>query len=159
DLPPSAPAPDTLVVTATRTERDIATVPATVSVKTAEQIEREIARDIRDLIRYEPGVSVGGTGERFGLGGYTTRGIGGNRVLTLLDGVRVADAYSFGPFLSANRDYVDIDTLQALEIVRGPGSALYGSDALGGVVAYRTKNPRDYLDGQPFHVGLKTGYS
>ena len=151
--------PDTVVVTATRTERNIDLVTATVSVKTAEELERELARDIRDLVRYEPGVSIGGTGERFGPGGLSIRGMGGNRVLTMVDGVRVADAYSFGPFLSANRDYVDVDGLKALEIVRGPGSALYGSDALGGVVAYRTKDARDYLDGSPFYAGFKTGYS
>src|SRR5262245_41761823 len=74
--------PDTVVVTATRTERDLADVAATVSLKTEEDIEREIARDVRDLVRYEPGVSVGGTGDRFGLGAITIRGIGGNRVLT-----------------------------------------------------------------------------
>jgi hemoglobin/transferrin/lactoferrin receptor protein len=149
---------ETIVVTATRTERALDDVAATVSRKTAEELERELARDIRDLVRYEPGVSVDGT-DRFGLGGFTIRGIGGNRVLTVLDGVRVADAYSFGPFLSVGRDYVDVDALEALEIVRGPASALYGSDALGGVVAYRTKDARDYLAGERFHVGLKTGYS
>jgi hemoglobin/transferrin/lactoferrin receptor protein len=150
---------ETVVVTATRTEKDIANVPATVTLKTAEEIEQEVGRDIRDLIRYEPGVSIGGTAGRFGLGGFAIRGIGGNRVLTLLDGVRVADAFSFGPFLSANRDYVDVDSLKAFEIVRGPGSALYGSDALGGVVAFRTKDARDYLDGAPFYAGIKAGYS
>jgi hemoglobin/transferrin/lactoferrin receptor protein len=155
---PSAAA-ETIVVTATRTARDLDAVPATVSVMTSDEIERELARDVRDLIRYEPGVSVGGTGDRFGLGGFTIRGIGGNRVLTMIDGVRIADSYSFGPFLSASRDYVDVDVLKALEIVRGPGSALYGSDALGGVVAYRTKEARDYLDGSPFYAGFKTGYS
>lgn len=150
---------ETLVVTATRTERDVREVPATVSVMTAEEIEQQLARSIRDLVRYEPGVSIGGTGSRFGLGSFNIRGIGGNRVLTVIDGVRIADSYSFGPFLSANRDYVDVDGLKAFEIVRGPASSLYGSDALGGVVAYRTKTARDYLDGQPFHAGVKAGYS
>lgn len=154
------PTPDTVVVTATRTSRDIDAVAATVTAKSAEEIEREIARDIRDLVRYEPGVSVGRSGdERFGTGGFSIRGIGGNRVLTLLDGVRVADTYSFGPFLNAGREYVDIDGLKALEIVRGPGSALYGSDALGGIVAFRTKDPEDYLAGEPFYAALKAGYS
>jgi hemoglobin/transferrin/lactoferrin receptor protein len=151
--------PETIVVTATRSERDIADVPATVSVLTAADIENQLARDLRDLVRYEPGVSVGGTGDRFGLGGFTIRGIGGNRVLTTIDGIRVADAYSFGPFLSANRDYVDVDGLSAFEIVRGPGSALYGSDAIGGVVAYRTKGPSDYLAWDSFYGNVKAGYS
>ena len=151
--------PETVVVTATRSERDIADVPATTSVLTSEAIERQLARDIRDLVRYEPGVSVAGTGNRFGLGGFSIRGIGGNRVLTLVDGVRVADAFSFGPFLSASRNYVDIDSLKAFEIVRGPGSALYGSDAIGGIVAYRTKQARDYLDSENLYGGIKLGIS
>jgi hemoglobin/transferrin/lactoferrin receptor protein len=150
---------ETILVTATRTESDIADTAATVSVLTEQDIERQLARDIRDLIRYEPGVSVGGTGDRFGLGGFTIRGIGGNRVLTLIDGVRVADAYGFGPFLSANRNYVDIDSVKSFEIVRGPGSALYGSDAIGGIVAYRTKDALDYLAGDPFYAGVKLGHS
>ena len=120
--------------------------------------------DIADLVRFEPGVSVSGTGSRFGLTGFKIRGIGGNRVLTLIDGVRVPDEFSFGPFLSARRDFVDIDSLKRLEIARGPISSLYGSDALGGVVALATKEPGDQLgedghlrrpEGRPFGCGLK----
>ena len=103
---------DTVTVIATRTERALDEVAATVSVKTAEDIDRELTRDIADLVRFEPGVSVAGTGSRFGLTGFRIRGIGGNRVLTLIDGVRVPDEFSFGPFLSARRDLVDIDSLE-----------------------------------------------
>lgn len=151
---------DTITVVGTRTERALSEVAATVSVKTAEDLERELARDIADLVRFEPGVSVGGTGSRFGLGGFNIRGIGGNRVLTLVDGVRVPEEFSFGPFLSARRDFVDIDSINRAEIARGPISSLYGSDALGGVVAFTTKGPRDYLDdGSAFYTGFKGGYS
>lgn len=147
---------DTITVIATRTERALSEVAATVSITTAEDMERELTRDIADLVRFEPGVSVGGTGSRFGLGGFTIRGIGGNRVLTLVDGVRVPDEFSFGPFLGSRRDFVDIDSLSRAEIARGPISSLYGSDALGGVVALTTKGPRDYLDeGSPFYGGFK----
>ncbi|MEO0973132.1 MAG: TonB-dependent receptor, partial [Pseudomonadota bacterium] len=149
-----------MTVVGTRTERVLADVPATISVITDEQIEQQIARDIADLIRFEPGVSVGGTGSRFGLDGFTIRGIGGNRVLTTVDGIRVPEEFSFGPFLSARRDFVDVDGLARAEIARGPISSLYGSDALGGVVALRTKQPSDYLeDGDSFHLGAKLGYS
>ena len=148
-----------ITVVATRTERSMDDVAATVSVTTAEDIERQLARDIADLVRFEPGVAVGGTGSRFGLAGFNIRGIGGNRVLTLIDGVRVPDEFSFGPFLSARRDYVDVDSLRRAEIARGPISSLYGSDALGGVVALRTKTPQDYLGDKPFAAGVKAGYS
>ena len=125
----------TITVVGTRTERTLKELAATISVVTGEDLEREITRDIADLVRYEPGVSVGGTGSRFGLSGFTIRGIGGNRVLTMVDGIRIPDEFSFGPFLSARRDFVDIDSLERAEIARGPISSLYGSDAIGGVVA------------------------
>lgn len=151
---------ETVTVVGTRTEKAISEVAATVTVKTAEDIDREIARDIADLVRFEPGVSVGGTGSRFGLGGFNIRGIGGNRVLTVVDGIRVPEEFSFGPFLSARRDFVDLESLDRAEIARGPTSSLYGSDALGGVVALTTRQPQDYLrDGDPFYTGLKLGYS
>ena len=153
-------AEETITVVATRTERRLDEVAATVSVKTAEQIEEELARDIADLVRFEPGVTVAGAGSRFGLAGFSIRGIGGNRVLTLIDGVRVPDEFSFGPFLSARRDFVDIDALDRMEIARGPISALYGSDALGGAVTFATKDPHDLLDGgERFSASVKTGYS
>jgi len=157
--PEPAGADETITVVATRTERSLDQVDATISVIDREDIERQMMRDIADLVRYEPGVSVGGSGSRFGLEGFTIRGIGGNRVLTVVDGVRVPDEFSFGPFLSSRRDFFDIDTLARAEIARGPVSTLYGSDALGGVVALTTKGPQDYLDGEPFHAELKTGYA
>ena len=151
---------ETITVVATRTERSLDDVAATVSVKTAEEIEEEVARDIADLVRFEPGVTVSGAGSRFGLTGFNIRGIGGNRVLTLIDGIRVPDEFSFGPFLSARRDFVDIDSLERFEIARGPISSLYGSDALGGVVAFTTKGPRDRLaEGRSLAATLKAGYS
>ena len=150
----------TITVIGTRTERTLKELAATVSVISSEDLEREITRDIADLIRYEPGVSVSGTGSRFGLSGFTIRGIGGNRVLTMVDGVRVPDEFDFGPFLNARRDFVDIDSIERAEIARGPISSLYGSDAIGGVVAFTTRAPRDYLDDDtPYYVGLKAGYS
>ena len=152
-------AEEVVTVVATRTERSVDDVAATVSVTTAEEIERQLVRDIADLARFEPGVAVGGTGSRFGLAGFNIRGIGGNRVLTLIDGVRVPDEFSFGPFLSARRDFVDVDSLRRAEIARGPISSLYGSDALGGVVALRTKMPQDYLGDRPVAAGFKGGYS
>lgn len=150
---------EVVTVVATRTERSVDSVAATVSVTTAEEIERRLVRDIADLARFEPGVAVGGTGSRFGLSGFNIRGMGGNRVLTLIDGVRVPDEFSFGPFLSARRDFVDVDSLNRAEIARGPISSLYGSDALGGVVALQTKTPKEVLGERDLAVKFKGGYS
>ncbi|WP_374978967.1 TonB-dependent hemoglobin/transferrin/lactoferrin family receptor [Pseudomonas solani] len=150
---------DTVTVTATRSEQTLDQVPNTVSVMTEREIDQKNVKNIQDLVRYEPGVSVGGTGSRFGLSGFTIRGIGGNRVLTQVDGVSMPDAFSFGGFLSAQRDYVDPDTLKQVEIIRGPASSLYGSDAIGGAVSFLTKDAADYLDeGDDAYARLKTGY-
>lgn len=153
-------ATEEITIVGTRTERSLDEVDATISVIDREDIERRLFRDIQDLVRYEPGVSVGGTGSRFGLSGFTIRGIGGNRVLTLVDGVRIPEEFSFGPFLSSRRDFVDVDTIERVEIARGPVSTLYGSDALGGVVAITTRAPNDYVSADaPMHLEAKTGYS
>ena len=66
---------ETITVVGTRTERTLGEVEATISVYDQEDIERRLVRDIADLVRYEPGVSVGGTGSRFGLDGFTIRGV------------------------------------------------------------------------------------
>lgn len=149
---------ETITVTATRTERPVSDVSNTVSVIDAAQIQREIANGIDDLIRYEPGVSVSGGG-RFGLNSFSIRGIGGDRVLTLVDNTPTADEFSFGPFLSSRRDFVDLDALKSVEIVRGPGSSVYGSNAIGGVVNFITKSPVDYLNGENFTASAKIGLS
>ncbi|NQD91285.1 TonB-dependent hemoglobin/transferrin/lactoferrin family receptor [Pseudomonas sp. CrR25] len=150
---------DTVTVTATRSEQTLDQVPSTVSVQTERDIEQKNVKNIRDLVRYEPGVSVSGTGSRFGLSGFTIRGIGGNRVLTQVDGVALPDAFTFGPFLDARRNYIDTDTLKRVEIIRGPASSLYGSDAIGGAVSFLTKDAADYLDaGDDVYARLKSGY-
>lgn len=151
---------DRVVVTGTRTARAIVDVPGTVDVITREQLDDQLVRDIKDLVRYEPGVSVTSTSGRFGaLGGFRIRGLDANRVLILSDGIAVSDSFNFGSYINANRNFVDLDTLKRVEIMRGPASSLYGSDALGGVVSYVTKDPSDYLDaGRDSYFGLKLGY-
>ena len=160
-IPMSAEATDleTITVVGSRTERPLKEIAATIDVIDSDRIEEELARDIADLVRFEPGVTVSGTGSRFGLSGFNIRGIGGNRVLTLVDGVRVAEEFSFGPFLSSRRDFVDIDSLASAEIARGPISSLWGSDALGGVVSFNTLSPSQFLEDDTFYSSYKFGYS
>ena len=82
---------------------------------------------------------------RGGFTNYVIRGIGGNRVVIMSDGVRVPDfPGSNAGAGNYTRDFVDLEIVKQVEIVRGPASALYGSDALGGVVAYTTKDPTDF---------------
>ncbi len=115
-------------------------------------------RDIADLFRYEPGVTVGSTFGCFSLSDIRIRGLGGNCVCIQTDGIPVADAVSIGSFSSANCNFVDPDTRKRVEVVRGPTSSLYGSDVLGGVVSFITKDPFDYRAAdRRAYSGLKLG--
>lgn len=150
----------TMTVSATLNPRPLGEVAADVSVITREDMDRHLVDSLQDLVRYQPGVSVTATPGRFGESGFSIRGLGGNRVRIEVDGVPVSDAFSFGSMLSAGRNTVDMDAIKRVEIVRGPASSLYGSDALGGVVSYVTKDPTDYLDeGKPQYLSLKHQYA
>lgn len=159
-----------VTVTATRSDATVDTVPSVVTVIDADDIEENLATDIKDLIRFEPGVSVPTSPSRFGaaLGatgrdgnsGFTIRGMGGNRVLFQVDGIRVPDGFAFGPNAFGRGDYVDLDLLQSVEIVRGPASALYGSDGLAGVVSFITRDPTDFLrDDENFAARARVSYA
>jgi len=150
---------DRVQVTATRTERAVSDVAATVDVIDRERLDDELVHDLRDLLRYEPGLSATRSATRFGIGGIRIRGLDGNRVRIQTDGIAMPTSFNIGSFSNANRDFTDLETLKRVEIVRGPASSLYGSDALGGVVAFVTKDPVDYLDdGKDSYLGLKFGY-
>ena len=149
------------VVTVEASKRPIATneLASRVTVIDAERIERELAQNIDDLVRYEPGVDVVDQGSRFGLSGFSIRGIGGNRVRTEIDGVATSDAFSIGSFSNASRDFVDVTAIKQLEVVRGPASAAFGSNAIGGVVSFVTKGPEDYLDATGRYLDVNAGYN
>lgn len=159
-----------IVVTATRTPVKIEDLEVTVSVKTDETIADELATDIKGLVRFEPGVSVQRQPARFnatlsatgrsGNDGFNVRGIGGNRVLIQVDGVRVPDGFSFGAQSAGRGDYVDLGLIKSVEILRGPSSALYGSDGLAGAVSFITSDPADFLKGGKSVGGLvRSAYS
>lgn len=130
-----------ITITGTRTPRLLLDSASSITIIDSQQIEQQVVRDIQDLVRYEPGVSVGRNASRFGNQDFNIRGIDGNRVLLQVDGIRVPDNY-----VGRGRDYFNIETIKRVEIIKGPASALYGSDAIGGVVSFITKDPQDYLD-------------
>lgn len=157
-----------ITVTATRTPLSLLESPVTVTVLTQEEIQSKLMEDIRDLVRFEPGVSVRRAPARFGaaLGstgrdgnaGFNIRGLGGNRVLIQVDGIRAPDSFSFGAQLTG-RDSVDLGLVKSVEILRGPASSLYGSDGVAGVVSFQTADPADVLgDGQSFGGTARAAY-
>jgi hemoglobin/transferrin/lactoferrin receptor protein len=142
--------------------------PGTITVKTGQEMDRQNVNNARDFVRDEPGISVGtnsGQGTqvgRTGSTGYVIRGIGENRVRIEIDGVKVPDypQTNAGSPTGYTRDFVDYDSLKRIEIIRGPASALYGSDAIGGVVSFVTKDPSDFLNkiGKDWFVSQKGGF-
>lgn len=126
-----------LVVTATRVEAPLDQATSSVTVITADQIERRQQRTVIDALRTVPGLSVVQSGP---IGSQTSvfmRGTNANHTLVLIDGMRANDpSTTNGGFNFAHLLAVDIDRI---EIVRGPLSTLYGSDAIGGVVNIITR--------------------
>jgi hemoglobin/transferrin/lactoferrin receptor protein len=145
---------DTVTVSATLSPTVVRDTPGTVSVIDAETIQRRMIQNTADLVKFEPGVYVDANVTRLGLNGFNIRGVGGNRVMTRVDGVETSEQFDFGPF-NVHQFALDLETLKSAEIVRSAGSSLYGSDALGGVVSMFTKDPADYLAGQASHIGGK----
>ena len=153
---------DAITVTADRVPSRVFDSPATTSVTDAQQIERDSIHTPQDLTREEPGVSVPNQPTRGGAANYVIRGIGENRVRLQIDGVKIPDfpATNFNPGSVYTRDFVDFDAIKQVDIVRGPASALYGSDAIGGVVAFVTKDPADYLRmvNKDWYIAAKGAY-
>jgi len=127
--PAAVAAPETydqlerIIVSATLSAQAVKDIAAETTVLLREEMDRRLNQDLRDLVRYEPGISVTGGG-RFGLGGFAIRGLDGNRVRIEVDGVSAPDAFAIGSFSNAGRNFVDLDSLKRVEIVRGAASAL-----------------------------------
>lgn len=144
-----------ITVTADHTPTDVDDVAVTVTVIDQQQIADELATDIRDLVRFEPGVTVrrlparfsaaGSSGGRAGNEGFNIRGIGGNRVLIQVDGIRSPQGFAFGGQSVGRDNATDIGLIKSVEILRGPTSALYGSDGLAGAVSFITSDPADFI--------------
>ena len=159
----SAPEPlemDPIVVVASKSPRPLSDVIGQVSVIDAGFIERYGIENMDDLLRYEPGLNIESSGTRFGANAINIRGIGGNRVAIEVDGVPTRDRFAIGSFSDAGRLLAETDRIKRLEVLSGPASTLYGSDAIGGVMAITTWDPSDMLafgDGNSWY-SLRGGY-
>ena len=151
---------ETVVVVASKRPRPLAEVVGQVSVISAEFIEKFLVENADDLFRYEPGISLEGSGTRFGSNAINIRGIGGNRVAIEVDGVPVRDRFTIGNYSDGGRTTAETDRIKQVEILYGPASTLYGSDALGGIMTISTWDPDDLLamgDGNS-RYSLRGGY-
>ncbi|HOB99919.1 MAG TPA: TonB-dependent receptor plug domain-containing protein, partial [Verrucomicrobiota bacterium] len=138
ELPP-------MFVTATRTEQDPFTLPYSVSDVSVADIEHQMPRTTPEALREQPSVMLQKTGH--GQSSPYLRGFTGFRTLMLIDGIRLNNStYRDGP--NQYWSTIDVYSLDRLEVVRGPSSVLYGSDAVGGTVNAITRGRRD--DGSGF---------
>lgn len=142
-----------ITVTATRIEESIFDVPQSVSLIQAEEILEGNFRTTPESLQEAPGILVQETA--YGHGSPFIRGLTGKQILILVDGVRFNNAtFRFGPNQYLNN--VDPYIIERVEVVRGPASVLYGSDAIGGVINLITKKREDFLPEKDID-GMLTG--
>jgi len=144
-----------ITVTGTRTPRPLDTFPGSINVLDQDDLNNRKGNTIRALTDDVPGVTTKAT-QRSGVKGPTDagnvniRGLDFNRVLFLVDGIRLPEPYKYSDYYNFSQgSYVDFNTLTSVEILKGPASALYGADALAGLISYRSLKASDLLeDGQ-----------
>ncbi|MFG3692055.1 TonB-dependent receptor domain-containing protein [Stutzerimonas stutzeri] len=122
-----------MLITSARQAEPRAQATAANTVFTRADIERLQARSLPELLRRVPGVQVSSAG---GLPSLSLRGTGTAQTLVLLDGQRISSATSG----FARLDYLAIDNVERVEVIRGPRSSLYGADAVGGVIQIFTRS-------------------
>lgn len=128
-------------------------VVGTVDVISLDDIESRMVSDLSQLLENTIGISVPMdiSSGRSRNSDVTIRGVGNNRVNIFIDGFRTGDAYQSGGY---GKDLVDTELIQRVEILKGPSSALYGSDGLAGTVSYTTKDASDLVDESNKYLSL-----
>ncbi|HAU57727.1 MAG TPA: TonB-dependent hemoglobin/transferrin/lactoferrin family receptor [Comamonadaceae bacterium] len=145
-----------VVVSGSRQEQAADDLPLSYDVINATTLSNQQSRTLREALQDLPNASVKRSPVRFAVGGTTAsagrdgnvginiRGLGGNRVLLMTDGVRMPRSYAFRT-TTFDREYLSLELLKRIEVVRGPASALYGSDGMAGLVNFITHEPTDFL--------------
>ncbi len=124
-----------IVVTPTRTQRTLSETASSVTVITRRQIEDKKPLDVIDILRLAPGLSISQSGTRGKVASVFLRGSNSNQTLVLIDGVR-ANSPADERFDVGN---LAPENIERIEVLRGPQSALYGADAMGGVINIITR--------------------
>ncbi len=122
---------DTMVVTATRTLKDLQQVPSSVSVITAQEIEEKNAMSVQEALQYVPGVYMNQAAQS----GIQLRGFGSDDILVLVDGMQMNTSYNG----TVNFNTLPVENIERIEVLRGAASSIYGGYAVGGVINIITK--------------------
>lgn len=139
---------DTIVVSATRLEQTNTEAGSSISVITAEDIEALGVIYALDAVAQAPGVTINQNGAFGGQASVRIRGAGSEQTLVLLDGVPVNDPSTPGGGFNFAR--LDTENIERIEVLKGPQSTLWGTDAIGGVLSVTTKSPEESLGGELF---------
>lgn len=130
---------DTMVVTATRTEMSIKDTPSSVQVVDSKKLEQTQAKTLHEALRSVLGVNV--FNDFQGRSNVSIRGSESRHVLIMVDGKRLGGELSYNSANAWDVDRIRMEDVERVEIIRGPAGALYGSDAMGGVINVITKRP------------------
>ncbi len=136
----SAPQPQTIVVSATRHAMALIDAPAAIDVVTREQIESRGADNLFDAVRGTTGISIQGR-PISGRKAINLRGMDSRHTLVLVDGKRIGASDGVIGHSDYQYDWIAVDDIERIELIRGPMSVLYGAEALGGVVNVITRAP------------------
>ena len=123
------------VVTANRVEQAISDVLAPITVITRDDIELSMAKSVPEILRMVPGIDIGQNGGRGSKASVFMRGSESDHVLVLIDGVRLPSSITSGVDFSK----IPVSQIETIEVVRGPRGAIYGSEAIGGVINIITR--------------------
>ena len=149
---------DPLTVTGTKVPTPKSKVPASIGVINQDDLDRQQPATLGDMLNNLPGVEVEGgpkdSQSQPNIRGFGGTGWGSNRVVTTLDGARQDVGAAHGGSM-----FYDPDLIKQAEVLKGTGSTLYGSGAIGGVISLTTKDAGDYLeDGDKYGFRTKVGY-
>lgn len=139
---------DTIIVDGSRLDQTLTEIGSSVSVITKEDMD-ELGVDFAlDAVATAPGVTINQNGAFGGSASVRIRGASSDQTLVLIDGVPVSDPTGTGG--GYNFAYLDTDNIERIEVLKGPQSTLWGSDAIGGVVSITTKRPTEGFSGSVF---------
>lgn len=137
---------ETVVITASTRENDLKTAPASISVIKQEELKLRDADDLTDALSSEPGINITSIGQT--RRGISIRGMPEEHTLFMLDGQRISSSNGVIAHSDFELSWLPPSAIERIEVVRGPMSSLYGSDALGGVVNVITKVPNKAFSGE-----------
>jgi len=135
ESPPAALEMETMVVSPTRSEQPVSQTAPAITVITGEELARKQVTTVADALREVPGVQVVESGSRGGATSVFIRGADADQTLVLIDGIRV-NSTTLGQFDFAGLTPENVDRI---EVLRGYGGTLYGSEAIGGVIQVFTR--------------------